>query len=159
MPYAVRDQVESNRIIDCVIADCTIYAHGYRPPYVYPTSKDRKRIAVICDPEFGDLKRMMDTLDTLTAKFDDPIVYMGGLTGEETSYGNNLVMGWAKYYHYERYSLRANGGSHKRNEKMCQLCTHLAAFHNGDNTLVETLIGMARAEELKVKIIPYEIKT
>lgn len=158
MAHRITSLMEAQAVQGYATEDAVLFAHGYRPEYCYPTAKDRKRIAVIADPKFDDFRMMVDQLETLTARFDDPIIYCGACVHEDTSYGNCLIVGWAKYNHYDHYSLMPTGGSHRRNERLVSLCTHLIAFHNGEDIGVQSLIELAREEQLRIKIIPFTEK-
>lgn len=146
----------AHRIQQYALEDAVLFSGGYRAEYCSPTAKDRKRIAVMAAESFVDFRLMVTQLDRLVSTFDDPIIYTGGVLGEWNSYQNCLVIGWAKCNWYDRQSFEITKQAHRRNERLCNVCSHLAAFSNGDDERLNALIELARAEELKVKIIPYQ---
>lgn len=133
--------------------------------WVPPTIKKHDKVVVVCGTRtFNDRKLLFKKLDQLTANFLKCVVVTGGARGADKLAEEWAAKNWYTvvnfYPDWERHGKKAGP---IRNREMARFATadgtrtaYCVAFWDGVSRGTADMIEVAKAFDMKVKIIRYE---
>lgn len=107
---------------------------------------------------FTDQARLDEALDKILSRMNAPVIISGGAKGADSMGETYAMARWpdrvAPFLRYpaewDRYDKRAGM---IRNQQMAREATHLVAFWDGESPGTNSMIDMATADGLKVRIV------